>query len=128
MAKSKKPIGIINGKLHPCPKSPNCVSTQAIDNKQKISPIHFSGSLNEAKDKIIEIISSLKRSKIITNKENYIHVEFRTATFKFVDDVEFVFDDSEKIIHFRSRARLGYSDMGVNRKRMESIRNKYNNL
>ena len=128
MAKSKKPIGIINGKLHPCPKSPNCVSTQATDNKQKINPIHFSVSLNEAKDKIIEIISSLKRSKIITNKENYIHVEFRTATFKFVDDVEFVFDDSEKIIHFRSRARLGYSDMGVNRKRMESIRNKYNNL
>lgn len=127
MTKSKKPIGIVNGKLHPCPKSPNCVSTQATGNKHKIDPIQFSGSLIEAKDKIINIVSSLKRSKIITNKENYIHVEFRTATFKFVDDVEFLFDDSDKIIHFRSRARLGYSDMGVNRKRMETIRNMYSN-
>jgi len=121
MAKSKKPIGIVNGKLHPCPKSPNCVSTQAIDEKQKIEPINYSGSLEDAKMKIISIINSLKRSKIITNEENYIHVEFRTATFRFVDDVEFLFDDKEKLIHFRSRARMGYSDMGVNRKRMEKI-------
>ena len=127
MAKSKKPIGIVNGKLNPCPKSPNCVSTQATDNKQKVDPIQFSGSIDEAKDKIINIIGSLKRSKIITNKDNYIHAEFRTAIFKFVDDVEFLFDDSEKIIHFRSRSRLGYSDMGVNRKRMETIGNMYGN-
>jgi uncharacterized protein (DUF1499 family) len=73
-------------------------------------------------------VRSLKRSKIITDKENYIHVEFRTALFKFVDDVEFLFDESEKDIHFRSRARLGYSDMGVNRKRMDIIRDKFNNF
>ncbi len=121
MAKSKKPIGIVDGKLHPCPKSPNCVSTQTIDDKQKMEPINYSGSLDDAKAKIISIINSLKRSKIITNEENYIHIEFRTATFRFVDDVEFLFDDKEKIIHFRSRARMGYSDMGVNRKRMEEI-------
>jgi len=117
MAKSKKPIGIVNGKLHPCPKSPNCVSTQATDEKQKIEPINYSGSLIDAKAKIIGIINSLKRSKIITNEDNYVHIEFRTATFRFVDDVEFLFDDKEKVIHFRSRARMGYSDMGVNRKR-----------
>lgn len=121
MAKSKKPIGIVDGKLHPCPKSPNCVSTQATDEKQKMEPINYSGSLEDAKSKIITIINSLKRSKVITNEENYIHIEFRTATFRFVDDVEFLFDDKEKIIHFRSRARMGYSDMGVNRKRMDKI-------
>ena len=121
MAKSKKPIGIVDGKLHPCPKSPNCVSTQATDEKQKMEPINYSGSLEDAKRKIITIINSLKRSKVITNEENYIHIEFRTATFRFVDDVEFLFDDKEKIIHFRSRARMGYSDMGVNRKRMDKI-------
>ena len=121
MVKSKKPIGIVDGKLHPCPKSPNCVSTQAIDEKHKIEPINYSGSLKDAKTKIMSIINSLKRFKIITNEENYIHIEFRTATFKFIDDVEFLFDDKEKVIHFRSRARMGYSDMGVNRKRMEEI-------
>ena len=123
MAKSKKPIGIVDGKLHPCPKSPNCVSTQANDEKQKMEPINYSGSLEDAKAKIIDIIKSLKRSKIITNEGNYIHIEFRTAAFRFVDDVEIVFDDKEKVIHFRSRARMGYSDMGVNRKRMEMITN-----
>ena len=128
MTKSKKLIGIVDGKFYPCPNTPNCVSTQATENKHKADPIQYSGSLNEAKEKIIKIINSLKRSKIITNKENYIHVEFRTATFRFVDDVEFLFDDSEKIIHFRSRARLGYSDMGVNRKRMENVKNMYINL
>ena len=121
MAKSKKPIGMVNGKLHPCPKSPNCVSTQAIDEKQKMEPINYSGDLEAAKAKLIDIINSLKRSKIVTNEENYVHIEFRTAAFRFVDDVEFLFDDKEKIIHFRSRARMGYSDMGVNRKRMEEI-------
>ncbi|MBY9009462.1 MAG: DUF1499 domain-containing protein [Candidatus Lokiarchaeota archaeon] len=127
MKKSKKPIGIVDGNFYPCPNSPNCVSTQAKDDKHKIDPIQYSGSLSEVKTKIVKILDSLTRSKIITNKENYIHVEFRTATFKFVDDVEFLFDDSEKIIHFRSRARMGYSDMGVNRKRMEIIRDKYKN-
>ena len=122
MVKTQKPVGIVDGKFYPCPNTPNCVSTQASDAKHKINPFKYSGALSEAKEKIIKIINSLKRTKIITNTENYIHAEVRTATFKFVDDVEFLFDDSEKIIQFRSRARSGHSDMGVNRKRMEKIR------
>ena len=122
MVKTQKPVGIVDGKFYPCPNTPNCVSTQATDAKHKISPISYSGTMSEAKEKIIKIVNSLKRTKIITNTENYIHAEVRTATFKFVDDVEFLFDDSEKIIQFRSRARSGHSDMGVNRKRMEKIR------
>ena len=122
MVKTQKPVGIVDGKFYPCPNTPNCVSTQATDAKHKINPFNYSGTLSEAKEKIIKIVNSLKRTKIITNTENYIHAEVRTATFKFVDDVEFLFDDSEKIIQFRSRARSGHSDMGVNRKRMEKIR------
>ncbi len=122
MVKTQKPIGIVDGKFYPCPNTPNCVSTQATGAKHKISPISYSGTLSEAKGKIINILSSLKRAKIITNTENYIHTEVRTATFKFVDDVEFLFDDSVKVIQFRSRARSGYTDMGVNRKRMEKTR------
>jgi len=118
---TKKPIGITNGKFHPCPKSPNCVSTQSTDDKHKMSPLSYNISLGEAKIKILEIIKSLKRTRIITNTDNYLHIEFRTAVFRFVDDVEFYFDDSEKLIHFRSAARLGYSDLGVNKKRMEYI-------
>ncbi|UCD01747.1 MAG: DUF1499 domain-containing protein [Promethearchaeota archaeon] len=118
---TKKPIGITNGKFHPCPKSPNCVSTQSTDERHKMEPIKYNTSLEEAKSEILRIINSLKRTRIKTETENYIHIEFRTLVFRFVDDVEFYFDDSEKIIHFRSAARLGYSDLGVNRKRMENI-------
>jgi len=122
---SKKPIGIIDGKFHPCPKSPNCVSTQSTDEKHRMEPIQYSSTVDEAKGKIKNIITSFKRTKLITETENYLHFEFRTATFKFVDDVEFYLDDKEKLIHFRSAARLGWSDMGVNRKRMGKIRELY---
>ncbi len=118
---TKKPIGIMDGKFHPCPKSPNCVSTQSTSEKHKMEPIKYSSTLEEAKMKILNIINSLKRSRIKTETDNYIHVEFRTAFFRFVDDVEFYFNESEKAIHFRSAARLGYSDLGVNKKRMENI-------
>ncbi len=121
----KKPIGIVDGKFHPCPKSPNCVSTQSTDEKHKIKPLQYNSTLEEAREKIKNIIKSLKRTKIITESDNYLHFEFRTATFKFVDDVEFYFDGKEKIIHFRSASRVGWSDMGVNRKRMEKIRKLY---
>ena len=86
-----------------------------------MSPLSYNTSLEEAKSKILKIINSLKRTRIITDTNNYMHIEFRTAVFRFVDDVEFYFDDSDKIIHFRSAARLGYSDMGVNKKRIENI-------
>ena len=118
---TKKPTGITDGKFHLCPNSPNCVSTQSSDERHKMTPLSYSTSLEKAKNKILKIIDSLKRTKIITDTKKYIHIEFRTALFRFVDDVEFYFDDSEKFIHFRSAARLGYSDMGVNRKRMENI-------
>ncbi len=122
MQTSKNQLGIIEGKFQPCPKSPNCVSTQSTEKRHKIEPLQYNNTLNEAKEKIKDIIKTLKRTKIITETNNYLHFEFRTATFKFVDDVEFYFDDKEKIIHFRSASRVGWSDMGVNRKRMKKIR------
>ena len=125
ISKIENQIGITDGKLAPCPKSPNCVSTQVSDKKHIIKPLKYSSTLKEAKLKILDIIESLKRTKIINETEDYIHAEFRTRTFKFVDDVEFYFDDTEKIIHFRSASRVGWSDMGVNRKRMEKIRKLY---
>jgi uncharacterized protein (DUF1499 family) len=123
--KSKKPIGIVDGKLQPCPKSPNCVSTQSTDEKHRMDPLKYSSTVTEAKDKIKSIIKTFKRTRLITETEDYLHYEFRTAFWKFVDDVEFYFNDQEKLIHFRSAARLGWSDMGVNTKRMKSISKLY---
>lgn len=123
----KKPIGIKDGKFYPCPKSPNCVSTQSTDEKHKMGPLSFN-TLEEAKTKIKGIIGTFKRTKLVTENDNYLHYEFRTATFKFVDDVEFYFDDSAKLVHFRSAARMGWSDLGVNKKRMKKVTELYSKI
>ncbi|MHA2398807.1 MAG: DUF1499 domain-containing protein [Promethearchaeota archaeon] len=124
---SKKLIGIKDGKFQPCPKSPNCVSTQSVDEKHKLEPLEYTGTIEEAKLKIKKIIATYKRTKLITEEQHYLHYEFRTATFKFVDDVEFYFEEAKNLIHFRSAARLGYSDLGVNKKRMLKVSEMYKN-
>ncbi len=115
-------LGVKDGKLAPCPASPNCVSSQSSDQEHAIEPLTFTGTATEAHAALGKIILGMKRSRIITDTNNYIHAEFTSAIFRFVDDVEFWFDENAKVIHVRSAARLGSSDLGVNRKRVEEIR------
>jgi uncharacterized protein (DUF1499 family) len=70
------------------------------------------------------VIAALPRTKLIEDEELYLHYEFRSLLLRFVDDVEFLFDEKAKIIHFRSASRVGYGDFGVNRRRMEDIRSR----
>jgi uncharacterized protein (DUF1499 family) len=121
-------LGINNSELTPCPETPNCVSSQAGTEKHYIQPINYAGTQQEAHDRLLQILESEKRKKILTVRENYIQVEFTSALFRFVDDVEFYFpeeQDDEKVIHVRSASRVGYSDLGVNRKRIERIRSEF---
>ena len=120
--------GINNSQLAPCPNTPNCVSSQAQDESHYIEPIAYAGSQQEARLRLLQIIESEKRTNIITEREDYIHIEFTSALFRFVDDVEFYFsgDKADKtVIHVRSASRVGRSDLGVNRKRIERIRSKF---
>ncbi len=119
-------LGITDGRLSHCPKSPNCVSSHSGDRAHYIEPLRFTGSLDKAKDVLVSIIESEKHAKLITITDNYLHAEFTSLIFRFVDDVEFYFDDSTKTIHVRSASRVGYSDFGVNRKRVEKIRELFN--
>lgn len=120
---SKTPnIGLRDGNLLPCPGKPNCVSSQAKDDGHRIDPIPYGSGKKEALDRLVSLISGMKRANIITKSDDYLHAEFRSALFRFVDDVEFLFDGGSKMIHVRSASRVGYSDMGVNRKRVEEIR------
>lgn len=114
-------LGLANGQLAPLPESPNAVSTQTDDDDRKMPPIEFSGDAAAMMDKLKAIINDLPRSSIVTMTEDYLHVEFRSLIFRFVDDVEFFIDREESRIHFRSKSRVGHSDLGVNRKRMENI-------
>jgi|SRR5215510_319786 len=108
--------------LGSCPISPNCVSTQAQDEGHSIAPFQYRKSRAEAKEALKEVIRSLPRTKLVEEDESYLHYEFTSLLLRFVDDVEFVFDDEAKTIHFRSASRTGYGDLGVNRKRMEQVR------
>ncbi|HSA85534.1 MAG TPA: DUF1499 domain-containing protein [Nitrospira sp.] len=108
--------------LSPCPSSPNCVSTQATDEGHAIAPFQYKKPRAEAKEALKVVIARLPRTKLVEEDESYLHYEFTSWLLRFVDDVEFVFDDDSKTIHFRSASRTGYSDFGVNRKRMEQVR------
>ena len=109
-------------RLQSCPSSPNCVSTQAQDEGHIIAPFRYRKSRAEAKEVLKEVIRTLPRTKLLEEDESYLHYEFTSLLLRFVDDVEFLFDDEMKTIHFRSASRTGYGDMGVNRKRMEQVR------
>lgn len=123
-------LGVTKGKLADCPSSPNCVSSQTQTNdKHFIEPIVVKGSSLDAHEKVLAVLESSKRAKVVVNRADYIHAEFTSAVFRFVDDVEFLFSqerDGEVVVDIRSASRVGHSDFGVNRKRMEAIRGKLN--
>ena len=117
-----KNVGVVDGRLAACPNSPNCVSTQATDNQHKIEAIAFDGSPDDGMRQLKKVLAAIPRMKIITQTENYLHAEATSLIFRFKDDVEFFIDRHARVIHFRSASRVGCSDLGANRARMENIR------
>jgi uncharacterized protein (DUF1499 family) len=116
-------LGVREGQLKICPDKPNCVNSQLKDNDSHyIEPITFISSKSEEKKKLKSIIANLPRTQLIKEEDGYLYYEFTSMLMRYVDDVEFYFDDSTKLIHVRSASRLGHSDLGVNRKRIETIR------
>ena len=121
-------IGVHSGQLTTCPNTPNCVNSQSQDAKNKIEPFTYNSSSEKAMTDLKTVIQSFKQSKIITATKNYLYAEFTIPIVGFVDDVEFYLDENKKLIHVRSASRLGESDLGVNRKRIETIRTRLNEL
>ncbi|MCA9231619.1 MAG: DUF1499 domain-containing protein [Planctomycetales bacterium] len=117
--------GLTDDGLADCPDTPNCVSSQRSDPEHFITPIPFTQSAEEAQRRLEDIIGALPRNRIVTRRPGYLHAEFRSFLLGFVDDAEFVIDDSEQLILMRSASRVGRSDLGVNRRRMEEIRTKF---
>ncbi len=111
--------------FQPCPDSPNCVSTDEARKDFRVQPIYYSESTGEAKSQLRQILSDMPRATIVSEQGNYLHVEFRSRLFKFVDDVEFYVDDEAQLIHGRSAAQKGHADLGANRSRFEQIRSKF---
>jgi uncharacterized protein (DUF1499 family) len=121
-SKSGQPPGLVSGTLAPCPDKPNCVSSEVgEDADHHIEPLDYSGaSPEEAWSEIQHVIKELGGEVTIANDE-YIAATFSSSLFRFVDDVECRLDAPQNQIHIRSASRVGHSDLGVNRKRTESI-------
>ena len=109
--------------LPPCPSSPNCISSQAPDNRF-IAPFPITGEARAAFSMLRDILAKRHDTTILPAKENMLRVEFKTA-LGFVDDGLFVLDTEAMVIHLRSASRAGYWDLGKNRSRMEQIRQEY---
>ena len=122
-------LGIREGKFSPCPDSPNCVSSYASpeDERHFIAPLAYSGSREDARRKLLDILSAYgSRAVTVTQAgDDYIRAEFRTPLLRFTDDVEFYLPADSRVIHLRSASRVGYSDMGANRKRIEGLRSDF---
>ena len=114
---------VSQGKLLPCPDSPNCVSTQAdpADEQHYVPPIPVSAE-SLVISSVAAVLTDQPRTQIVEQTDTYLHAEVRSRLFRFVDDVEFYYDVAAGLLHVRSASRLGRSDLGVNRKRVETLR------
>jgi uncharacterized protein (DUF1499 family) len=112
-------LGVKDGKLTACPGTPNCVNSQSQNAQSKIAPLS-----DVAIADLVKIVKGMERATIIEQTDSYLYVEFKSKLMGYVDDVEFYRDPNEEIVHVRSASRLGKSDLGVNRKRVEEIRAK----
>jgi uncharacterized protein (DUF1499 family) len=114
-------LGITAGRLAPCPGSPNCVSSEAATAEQRVVPLRYDGDAARARARLLDVLNSMERARIVQSTDDYLHAEFRSAVFGFVDDVEFYFSPPG-FIQVRSAARTGYYDFGINRERVETLR------
>ena len=109
-------IGVQDGRLTACPESPNCVSSYESGETHGIAPLNADLTAIEA------VLIEQERTNIVNQEGNYLYAEFTSAIMGFVDDVEFLHDPASGLTHVRSASRLGYSDLGANRERIEAIR------
>ena len=118
-------LGAKNGRLAPCPASPNCVSSQADpagDAAHYVAPLAFKGDAHGAWEALRRVVAESERATIVGETDGYLHAEFASRVMGFVDDLECLLDAPGRRIHVRSASRLGYRDFGVNRGRVESLR------
>lgn len=106
-----------------CPASPNCVSSQAADQKHRVAPLSFRTDPDQAFGRLKMVLQGRDDTRIMESKPGYVRVEFRTILF--VDDGEFLLDREHSVIHIRSASRLGYYDFGKNRNRLEDVRRQF---
>lgn len=118
-------FGVLDGRLSPCPSAPHCASTQAPESRRNVEAARYTTTRDEARQRLISILRSMPRVEIVTEAPDYVHAQFTSRVFHYLDDVEIYLDDRAKLVHFRSVSQSGYYDLGVNRRRVAGIRGKF---
>lgn len=112
-------------KITACPSKPNCVSSVATDETHAIEPLRFEGEGAAALARLKDVMAGLPRTTLVSEEDGYLHFVVTTRLMRFKDDVEFAFAEEPGRIDVRSASRVGHSDLGVNRKRVEEIRTRF---
>lgn len=115
----------VTGELAPCSSGPHCVNSKDTDPKHAIAPLRYTGSAVAAREKLTRVLKRMESRgyQVVTSEGDYVHATYTTSTMKYVDDLEFVFSQSEPgVIHVRSSSRVGYADFGANREHVEEVR------
>ena len=115
-------LGVKDSRLAACPSTPNCVSSDDADAGHLVPPFQLLRPAADAWHAMSSVVAGLPRAKIIRQTDNYLHAECSSAVFGFIDDLELHLRPEQNLIAVRSAARLGRSDLGVNRKRVEKLR------
>jgi uncharacterized protein (DUF1499 family) len=126
MSQSGEAYGLVEGRLKQCPDTPNCVNSEFVsDPVHYIEPLAFSaGDAAQILPRLKTIILDMGGS-IQVEKADYLAATFTSSIFRFVDDLEIRIDTGQEMIHLRSASRVGRSDGGVNRKRLERLKNSF---
>lgn len=118
------PAALADGRarLAPCPASPNCVSSEAGDERHAIAALAVRGDVEASWSALVAHLEGLPRVELVRREDDYLHAVFTTRVMRYRDDVEFALDRGSHRIRVRSASRIGYGDMGANRARIEAIR------
>jgi uncharacterized protein (DUF1499 family) len=116
------PVSHLDVRLDPCPQSPNCVSSQTWNPDQRVAPIPFEGTAEQVLDRFAALIEATPGSRVVERRGIYLHAEYQSRILRFVDDLELLVDEERGQVHVRSASRRGWSDLGVNRRRVEALR------
>ncbi len=118
-------VGLSAGRLRPCPPKPNCVCSEERSLTSSLEPLRFQGNPSTAFRNLLDLVAADAGAEVRTREAGYAHVVYLTPFFGFADDIELRLDTEANAIHLRSASRVGYSDLGANRKRMEALRGRW---
>ncbi len=118
------PAGLVDGRLRPCPPTPNCVSSESSAPEARIEPLHFQGPPELAWADLRRTLTVMGGT-VVREQDGFLWVTFTSRIFRFVDDVECRLVAAQGSIEVRSASRVGKGDLGVNRRRMDELRARF---